>query len=293
VNLSATVSDKKGVPVDGLTERDFSVYEDGKLQTIAHFSAERTPVSLGIVLDVSPQVFQTNQIPVIRSAISRLLSARDGTDSEFFILAFAHDSRRLAQSWTQDAREIEVAVVESVRRSEREDAEQGRQLLGTRMYDAVAEALPTMAKGRHRKKAMIIISSGANFDSSAVPATLLRRVLRESDLLVYAIGIGAGGPPTLNCEPPACVGMVQTIPNLTINERSLAGLTTETGGRVIVARFGKEAERAIDSIAAELGHQYFLGYQRTGTTDGLWHRINVVVRDGTLNVRTRQGYRAY
>src|SRR5262245_40836159 len=97
VNLAATVTDTKGAPVDGLTLRDFSVYEDGKLETIAHFSAELTPVSLGIVLDVNPNMFLGGQMPVIRSAISRLLSVYDGTDSEFFVLAFAHDMRRLAQ----------------------------------------------------------------------------------------------------------------------------------------------------------------------------------------------------
>src|SRR5205814_2284640 len=53
INVTATVTDASGRFVSGLRREDFRVYQDGELQTITHFSSERVPVSLGIVLDTS------------------------------------------------------------------------------------------------------------------------------------------------------------------------------------------------------------------------------------------------
>jgi hypothetical protein len=53
VNVTATVTDEDGRFVPGLRREDFTVYEDGKLQDVSHFSNDRVPVSLGIVLDTS------------------------------------------------------------------------------------------------------------------------------------------------------------------------------------------------------------------------------------------------
>ena len=59
---------------------------------------------------------------------------------------------------------------------------------GTAMYDAVAEAVPLAQSGRHRKKALLIISDG-NDTNSATTVAEVKRQIRESEVLVYAIGI--------------------------------------------------------------------------------------------------------
>src|SRR5262245_64373254 len=53
VNVTATVTDRGGRFVPGLHQDDFTVYEDNVRQEVSHFSNERVPVSLGIVLDTS------------------------------------------------------------------------------------------------------------------------------------------------------------------------------------------------------------------------------------------------
>ena len=53
INVTTTVSDASGRFVSGLQKEDFVVYEDGQPVELTHFSAERVPVSLGIVLDTS------------------------------------------------------------------------------------------------------------------------------------------------------------------------------------------------------------------------------------------------
>src|SRR6185295_12025962 len=53
VNVTATVTDKNGRFVPGLHQDDFIIYEDNVRQEVSHFSNDRVPVSLGIVLDTS------------------------------------------------------------------------------------------------------------------------------------------------------------------------------------------------------------------------------------------------
>ena len=53
VNVTATVTDRSGRFVPGLRQADFVVYDDDQPVEVTHFSAERVPVSLGIVLDTS------------------------------------------------------------------------------------------------------------------------------------------------------------------------------------------------------------------------------------------------
>ena len=53
VNVTATVTDSNGRFVSGLRQEDFTVYEDGQIQDVSHFSSDRVPVSLGIALDAS------------------------------------------------------------------------------------------------------------------------------------------------------------------------------------------------------------------------------------------------
>ena len=54
VNVFATVRDKKGQIVRGLTKEDFTLEEDGRPQTIRYFSQESNlPLTLGLLVDTS------------------------------------------------------------------------------------------------------------------------------------------------------------------------------------------------------------------------------------------------
>src|SRR5262245_19463478 len=84
INVTATVSDENGRFVPGLRLEDFVVYEDEKIQTVTHFSSDRIPVSLGIVLDTSGSM-EGEKIRAARSSLERLLSGLDDPQDEFFL----------------------------------------------------------------------------------------------------------------------------------------------------------------------------------------------------------------
>jgi VWFA-related protein len=174
VNVTATVTDQSGRFVSGLRKEDFRVYQDNELQPITHFNSERVPVSLGVVLDTSGSMVG-EKMAAARDALNRFLSQLLDADDEVFLYRF-DTIPVLVQEWTTDKRGISQALGRI-----KPDG-------GTAMYDAVAEAAPLAQTGRHRKKALLIISDG-NDTSSHTDVLALKRMIRETEVLVYAIGI--------------------------------------------------------------------------------------------------------
>ena len=191
VNVTATVTGVDGRFVSGLSKEDFTVYDNGAPQPITHFSSERVPVSLGILLDSSGSMTE-EKMSAARAAINRFIGTLLDKDDELFFMEFA-DAAYLRQDWTTDRRAITRAV--------------GRVRAGggTAMYDAIAQALPVAASGMHRKKALLVISDGNDSDSS-IRVSELRQAIRESEVIVYALGVDGAGRidplPTTTPPPP-------------------------------------------------------------------------------------------
>ena len=172
--MSATVSDANGRFVPDLQQDDFRVYEDDQPQTITHFSAERVPVSLGIVLDTSGSM-AGEKIQSARTALDRFLFDLLDDDDEIFLYRFSDDPV-LLQGWTNDRQLISRALGRITPNG------------ATALYDAVAAAIPLAQSGSRPKKALLVISDG-NDTSSRIDLRALRQRIRESEVLVYAVGI--------------------------------------------------------------------------------------------------------
>ena len=57
VQLPVSVLDKKGMPIRGLSQEAFSVYEDKIRQDISLFKQEDIPLSVGLVMDGSSSMY--------------------------------------------------------------------------------------------------------------------------------------------------------------------------------------------------------------------------------------------
>ena len=178
INVNATVSDQSGRFVSGLTKDDFRVFDEEQLQTITHFNAERVPVSLGIVLDTSGSM-DGEKMYAAKQALERFLTQLLDPEDEVFLYRF-DNSPQLLEGWTRDKRRISDAVYRIQPRG------------GTALYDAVTEAVHMAQQGRNKKKAVVIISDG-NDTSSRTDVFAVKQMIRESEILVYAIGIDSAG----------------------------------------------------------------------------------------------------
>jgi VWFA-related protein len=302
VNVTATVTDEGGRFVSGPRREDFTVYEDGKLQDVSHFSNDRVPVSLGIVLDTSGSM-SPEKMSAARSAIDRLIYDLLDKQDELFLVEFATRAS-LRQDWTTDRGSISRAV--------RDANATG----GTAIYDAIAMAIPTAQAGTHVKKALLLISDG-NDTNSVTPVSSLRQQIRESDVLVYALGIDGSGRRDV-VQPPVQIplpmpfpfpggrrprpfppigggsggsgGGWSSAPGDRVNADALRQITDDTGGRTEIVRGSEGLGPATARIADELSKQYYLGYSSNTERDGQWHSIRVNVRDKRLTVRARRGY---
>ena len=303
ISVTATVTGRDGRFLSGLRKDDFTVYDNDTRQTITHFSSDRVPVSLGILLDASGSMAD-DKMSSARRAISRFVNDLLDDEDELFFMEF-NDRVVLRQDWTQDRRAI-MRAVNAV-----------NPVGGTAMYDAIAEALPVAASGRHSKKAILVISDGNDSDST-IKVSELRQAIRESEVLVYALGIdGAGRGSTQSSprgpsKPPIGLpipGIGQPRPRFPfvspqiifgggsssnakdrVNADALRQITDDTGGRTEIIREIRDLDGATARIADELSQQYSLGYTGPGDKDGKWHRIRVVVSDPSATVRARAGY---
>lgn len=308
INVTATVTDRSGRFVPNLQQSDFVVYEDDQPVEVTHFSAERVPVSLGLVLDTSGSMVG-DKIYAARDAIGRFLNDLLDRDDEVFLYTFDEDVV-LVHDWTTD----KVSVSDSLRRV--------RPNGGTAMYDGIIEAVPMANTGQNRKKAVIVISDG-NDTSSRADAREVKQIVRETEVLVYAIGIDGSAEPTIQARPPIFRPPSPipfpfpggggrgrgtpwpTPPNYPpsgggrgmrgadrLNVAALREITDDSGGRTEVVRDARDIDPATANIADELSKQYYLGYPSQGHRDRRWHTIRVELRDPSLRVRARRGYTA-
>ncbi len=312
INVTATVSDENGRFVPNLQQEDFRVYQDDKQQPITHFNSERVPVSLGVVLDTSGSM-EGEKMAAARRALDRFLSRLLEPDDEVFLYRF--DTKpTLVQDWTRDKRRLSDELWHMQPRG------------GTAMYDAIAEAVALAPAGQNRKKAIVIISDG-NDTSSRMDVPALKRLIRESEVLVYAIGIdgqaqggylpivarqggvrrprpqpprfpmpfpfpmpgGRRPPPSGPMYPPAPRGNNRGTDE-PVNVAALREITDDSGGRTEIIRRPGDLDPATAGIADELSRQYYLGYAATGVKDGRWHSIRVELQNPNYVVRARRGF---
>jgi VWFA-related protein len=310
VNVSATVTDTNGRFVRNLKLNDFRLYEDGVPQPILYFSSERVPVSLGLALDTSGSM-AGEKIRAAQGALSRFLVDLLGPEDEVFVYRFS-DEAVLVQGWTSDRQRLPRLLG-------------GIQPSGeTVLYDTVAESIPLAQGGQHRKKALVVISDG-NDTGSRISVAEVQRRIRESEILVYAVGIdgnaetgpvagspvgprfppiqlrfpwpigrrGPGGrmpPPGPQVPPIGGGGIGAWHMEERVNEAALRAMTDDSGGRTEIVRSARDLDPATTAIADELSRQYYLAYQSSAPRDGKWHDIRVEVQSGTYHVRARRGF---
>ena len=264
VTLTVTVTDTYGRFVTGLNKNAFSIFDDKNEQEIAFFSDEDAPVSLGIVFDVSGSM-GGDKIMRAREALSKFVDTSHARD-EYFLIGF-NSRAQLLLNHTRDSDALlqKLTFVQT----------HGQ----TALYDATYLGVERVTRGAHKKRAVLLISDGQD-NSSRYTFNELKRMLKESDVIIYAIGIvspnddsalGYGGRAILE---------------------ELAGVS---GGKAFFPSTGAEMNDTFERIALELRTQYSISYRPSAfANDGKWHKLKIKVQPPRgfprLFVRGREGY---
>jgi len=264
VTVTVTVTDMYGRFVTGLGKNAFSVFEEKAAQDILFFSDEDAPVSLGVVFDVSGSM-SGDKIMKAREALSRFIDTSHKND-EYFLIGFNHRAQLLLnRTRDSDALLDKLTFVQT----------KGQ----TALYDATYLGVERVTRGSHKKRAILLISDGQD-NSSRYTYTEVKRMLKESDVIIYAVGIiGGGGSGELDMSGRAIL-------------EELAGVS---GGKAFFPSTSAEMNDTFERIALELRTQYSISYRPSNfTNDGKWRKIKVKVQPPRgfprLFVRGREGY---
>jgi VWFA-related protein len=261
--VPVAVNDPINRPVSGLEKENFRVFEDSVEQEITQFAMDDEPVAVGLVFDTSGSMGA--KLVTSRMAAAQFFRISNPED-EFFLVEF-DDSPYLRVPLTHDAGLIEDKLTFS------------RSHGSTALLDAVYLALHEMKHSKKNKKALLLITDGGD-NHSRYSEREVTNLVRESDVLIYSIGVFGGGS-----SPEEAGG-----PGL------LRHISEQTGGRLFEANPAELPDTA-KKIGIELRNRYILGYApKNQQRDGKYHKITVklVPPRGLpkLNAHWRLGYNA-
>lgn len=267
VTLTLTVTDYYGRFVSGLTREAFTIIDEGEEQKITFFSDTDAPVSIGVLFDVSGSM-SSEKIAKARNALGRFINTSHPND-EYFLIAF-NSRAQLLLDRTRDGEAVlrKLTLVEPQK--------------NTALYDAVYLGAERVTRGSHQKKAILIISDGQD-NASRYNFKEVRRVMKESDVVIYSVGIMDGR------DAGSQLGMQ--------GQAYLDELASVTGGKSFYPQTDVEMDEIFERIALELRHQYSVGYTpKDFQPDGKWRKVKVKVKPPRglprLTVRSREGYYA-
>jgi Ca-activated chloride channel family protein len=266
VNVAVNVVDAHGAPVGGFEQKDFLLFENGAVQTIAHFDREATsPLSIVLAIDASETVVTSERLE--RDAAKHFVLAVLRPQDEIALMEFADNVREVV-SFTNQARRIEEGLGE-IRRGDE-----------TALYNAVflaSQRLATTSAAAGRRRVLVVISDGGD----SVGGKRYEEAVEEAQragAIVYSIII---------------VPIAADAGRNTGGEHALMQLAEDTGGKYYTVVDPKDLEPAFRHISDDLRTQYLLGYYAP-EQGSEFRRIKVRLADAALdakyNLRYRTGY---
>ncbi|MEO8070264.1 MAG: VWA domain-containing protein [Acidobacteriota bacterium] len=292
VSVYATVTDGTGRLVPNLTEKDFTVYDNGKAQPLTYFSNERQPFTVVVMLDRSGSMAQYSDL--IRDAGITFVKQMLPNDRA----RIGSLGNRIVMEPPQFTGDQDVLI--DVLRNGIEN--NGQSPVWAAIDRSISAVLPEAGR-----RVVLIFSDGEDAPAPGVGITRLEdltRRVRLDDVMVYAVGFAVaerrsipqmtprprtpwGFPPSGRFELAQSGGFNQRLkrPN-----PGLKALADASGGGYFEMDPSSDLNATFARVAEELHRQYWLGFTPQ-KLDGKEHELEVKVRGG-LKVRATKSYAA-
>jgi VWFA-related protein len=302
VTVPVSVLDRDGRYISDIRREQFNVFENGAEQKIAYFEATEKPFTVALLLDTSGSTFfHLWEIKEAAINFAKQLRPQDR------VLIVTFD--RLVMLLTEATNDLNV-VTEVVQRN----AITG---FSTRLYDAIDLVIKARLNKIAGRKAIVLFTDGVDTASYQATYQSSLREVEELDALIYPIQydttdfvdaqtrtnttietttIRSKNFPTRSSSRvtygnPKASGPGTSIGDYKLADQYLHQLATKTGGRLYEANDRTQLSAAFSKIAAELSHQYSLGYYpQTTPQSGERREIRVRVDQPNVAVRARDGY---
>lgn len=269
VSLSVIVTDSRDKFVTGLSQQDFSVFEDGVQQNVSFFAASNVPLDLAILLDTSSSM-SDKMATVQQAAIGFASHLRQG--DRVAVLGIKDNTRTLHEL---DG-DVQGAC-EAIRRTSASGS--------TALYNALYTTIRQMQKvhaadGEVRRQAIVLLTDGDD-TTSLVTFDDLLVLAKQAGIAIYTIALRSPYPQ---------IGLTNQ-KDSSESEFAMKSLAQETGARSFFPTDISQLAGVYSLITQELSSQYTLGYTSNNPRrDGAFRRILVRVDEPNMRTRTRSGY---
>lgn len=285
VTVVVSVRDGKK-PVSGLTAADFELTDNAVPQTISSVSAEKVPLDLTLLLDLSSSV-DGPQLQRIKKAVADtagLLRA----DDRIRLIAI---SQVLQEVFPFQPRSASIPL-------------DGLRAEGaTSLYDGLAATM--MRPPDPGRRQLIVAFTDGRDSTSIIDQKTALEIARRADAVV-SIVVPVDAPDAATTRRLAQRNTVDSLAgagNVTVNGRgpgapgpdgiptALPRLVAPTGGLVIPLGSAESISRVFRTTLEDFRSSYVLQYTAEGVAAGGWHELSVTVkRRGGLDIRARKGY---
>ncbi|MCG3161536.1 MAG: hypothetical protein JMDDDDMK_02720 [Acidobacteria bacterium] len=272
VVVNITVKSARGKYVPTLDRQAFTLLEDDREQEVVEFFGEDAPMAVAVVLDVSGSVVEKDLDRYRNSALD--LAYRLKPDDTLALYTFDESGVQKIRDYSSAVSGLKPLL---------------KQLKGegnTPLYDAILTASKELRVRPERRRALILISDGADSASSAT--------LREVEKQTFLSGVSVYAIDLVNTEKSA-----RRSPERQAAAQTLKQIAQESGGRYITTEGGfflltsrMKLKRIFTDLIDELHSQYTITYEPDNLRrQGRWRTIRVNLEQADLTARTRLGYR--
>jgi len=260
VVMNATIRDAQNRSVNGLKQSEFKVFEDGVQQKITSFESQESPFSAVILLDTSGSMEE--RISIARSAAINFLN---GLRIDDCTAIYRFDSRAVMVQDFSDSRDVADKIFDLKAKGQ------------TVLNDAIVKAVTELDKRSEKRKAVIVISDGADTFSKASADKALKAAL-AANVTIYTVDMSS---------------LETNMVERRQNQGVLKNFAEKTGGVFISTENVKALRDALKAIVDELQIQYTITYEPVILKrDGKWHALELRVTRPNLTIRAREGYNA-
>ena len=279
VNVLFSVHDKRGALIGDLQKDDFTILEDGKQQAIKYFTRETNlPLTLGLLVDVSRS--QERLIPEERDAASQFFSKVLREKDMAFLISFGAEAELLQDS-TNSGKLLKNGLQNLKLNGGVGGFHPGPvptvgQPRGTIMFDAVALAATEQLRKEVGRKAIILITDGADQGSRYTVRDAIEAA-HKADAIIYSIQF----------VDPAFYNYAFG------GDGDLKKMSEETGGRLFRVDRKHTLDEIFKEIQDEMRSQYAIGFTPANSSkNGDYRKLEIRVGRKDLKAQARKGYYA-
>ena len=245
----------RGKPVAGLTAADFEVRDNGVPQRIGNVtggvaSVSTVPLDLVLVFDASESMAGANLEMLTDASRALLDGLRPGDRAA--LVTFS-DRTQLLHPLSSD--------LSSIARSLGSIVPDGR----TSMFDGLYAGL-MLRRSSTTRAAVLLFSDGLD-NASWLEEPAVRKVARESDVVVFGVGLDDSV------------------------RKQLQGIVEETGGEFLSAESATQLKPAFLRLLSQMQARYLIAYYPRDVVREGWHTLDVrLVGQRGRDIRARRGY---